>query len=772
MNEEEHHQAVNELCESLSKDLKVNVDAKDYVNALDEIFRFSDPGNESGLISGTSNSSIEEALNRCYLDHSETKEYLLKLINEDIRRAIELFEVLSTQSVHILVGCFENSEASKPLLQELQQRIYFGEDLHVKYLLSVILQLLTKFEYDFNDVSFLVKDLGVRMRESDVKSLALIIFIKLESLYSQRFDEKFLNFIDCLIIEVDADVGNDPLSIIVEVLTELYPALTALCSQVFLGKKLDEMFRTRVVEQNDAQFSKTLLHLLSVACIDETVRNHISENYTSMLEQSLNFEEYKTYSALVLIKTWSFTKLHNVSINQLGGILTESIEKYNEDNGDHVEIGASLEGLAYLSLKTSVKLQLRKNSKFCLNLISLIKNEEKSAQLYGALVIFANLSVFPQDSNSNGNFESKSLRDLKAYSDLKSPGGDEVDNGIESKEDVIEFNDEYLINNELLSYLRTDFSQMSHGSRQQFIRIIYNITRNKDSISECIKQGCTTSVLEYLVEKTETGDMVRILGLRALTRMLIYTNPSLIFNKYSPVNAIPFLFELLPKYGDEAEAEPCYFNEDLLTTTDCYEALLALTNLASSTASDGDDVCKRITTNTKYWTVIENLILDENVLIQRSTLELISNMMSHPMQIAVKFFNFENPQSLRNFNILVKLLQLNDVESQRAVAAIFANVATTLPFVAHELLSQKELIEKSVQVFTEQNDDIELKKRLVILFYSLFDSIPAGEENKYPILTENKKFELSLEAALDSDIKNDEDFAEVIPQMLSRCSAN
>lgn len=91
-------------------------------------------------------------------------------------------------------------------------------------------------------------------------------------------------------------------------------------------------------------------------------------------------------------------------------------------------------------------------------------------------------------------------------------------------------------------------------------------------------------------------------------------------------------------------------------------------------------------------------------------------MMSHPLTIAAKFFNLENPQSLRNFNILVKLLQLSDVESQRAVAAIFANIATTIPLIAKELLTKKELIENAIQVFADQIDDIELRQRLLMLF--------------------------------------------------------
>lgn len=197
-------------------------------------------------------------------------------------------------------------------------------------------------------------------------------------------------------------------------------------------------------------------------------------------------------------------------------------------------------------------------------------------------------------------------------------------------------------------------------------------------------------------------------------------------------------------------------------------ALLALTNLASSETSDGEEVCKRIVSTDDYWSTIENLMLDENVPLQRSTLELISNMMSHPLTIAAKFFNLENPQSLKNFNILVKLLQLSDIESQRAVAAIFANIATTIPLIAKELLTKKELIENAIQVFADQIDDIELRQRLLMLFYGLFEMIPDNSPNEvYPLLQENQQLKKALNMSLERGDLGPE-FSAAIPVILAK----
>lgn len=750
--------AIENLCSQLDKKLKVT-DANEYNDAINEILGPAAPKNNFHTITPE---KIEEVLTRSYQDHFNSRNTLMDLVTSDISQALDTFEKLSPQSVNVLVGCFPSSESTFPLLKELQNRIHYGEDIHVKYLLSIILQLLSRFSYSFEQVGFLVHELCLRTKEPEVKSLMLLIFSQLDKKFHASFNERFLKFMDSLILESEAGVGNDPLSEIVDILTELYPVLTALCSQVLLGKELAEELKKKVLAQDDEDFLKGLLILFSTACIDETVRTHIAENYTSLLETSLTMEQYRLFSALVLIKTWSFTNLQNIDVNSLANILVEGFTNPAVSNTEN--IGICIEGLAYLSLKASVKVYLRYDDELCTKLAELAKSEQFDSTSYGALVILANLSVSPHDSAGNTSFEPKSLRNLKSYSDLKDPNLENKEKDLENKEEVLSFNKKYLLECKTFSTLNSEFSTLSDGSKQQIIRMIYNVTRDRDCIEECIKQGCTTAVLEYLLNKHESQDLIKVLASRALTRMLIFTNPSLVFKKYSPVNAISPLFELLPNPGLKGETSI----DDHITTTDMYEALLALTNLASSDASQGEDVCRRIATTEAYWSVIENLMLDENVLLQRSTLELLSNLMSHPLPIAVKFFNFENPRSLKNFEILVKLLQLQDLESQRAVAAIFANIATTIPFIAQELLKRDELLGKAVDVFEKQLDDAELRQRLIIFFYALAEATTNDDSNEVSLLIGNNSLIRTLEtASCMPDI--DAQFSEMISIIITKC---
>lgn len=771
---------IDSLCAAFDKTLTSTPDVQKYKDAINTIFQLRQKSESGKMPADLTNSEalkdrqkIEEILTRSYQDHSESRVHLSKLIQNDIPFALNLFEILSRSSIHVFVGCFSNKDATIALLNELQIRIHYGEDTHVTYLLSIILQLLNKFKYNFKEVRFLVKELILRISEDEVKSMMLIIFAELQSSFQKDFDKAVVDFMSSLIVEAEIDVGNDPLSIIVKTLSELYPSLTTLCSEIFLTNGLSKLFKKRVFEEQDLQFTKELLRLLSSACIDETMRTYITENYLQLLERSLNVEDVQIYSALVLVKTWSFTKLTCINLKQLSEIFINAIsrrimpkiENVNESAVKLEEVPKvemSVEALAYLSLKASVKIMIRSNESFTEILLTMIKSQKMTHCLYGLLVIMANLSTLPEESNGS----SQSINDLKNYADLKGPGADKVGAEKESKEDILLFNEKYILRTELISFLKREMHNLSPNCKQQVVRVIYNITRSKNFIPQCISQGGTTIILEYLANKQDIGEPIRILGCRALTRMLIFTNPGLIFKKYSALNAIPFLFELLPR-STPVDDNPLH-NDEQIKLTDNYEALLALTNLASSETSDGEEVCKHIVSTKVYWSTIENLMLDENVPLQRSTLELISNMMSHPLTIAAKFFNLENPQSLRNFNILVKLLQLSDVESQRAVAAIFANIATTIPLIAKELLTKKELIENAIQVFADQIDDIELRQRLLMLFFGLFEVIPDNGTNEvYPLLQENQKLKDALNMSLKRGDSGPE-FSAAIPVILAK----
>lgn len=777
--------AIETLCEELDKSATISIDEKSYQEALDEI---KDIIVRKKRVASAQLPEIEKVLIRSYQDYTESKKFLREIIKSNVGKALDLFEMLSLPSIHVLVGIFFDSEETMVLLDELRTRIHYGEDPNIKYLLSIVLQLLSKFTYVFNDFSFLVRDLCLRCREPDVSPMMLLIFTQLNYRYPDEFKVKFLETMDVLIMEAEEDIGDEPLCLIVEILTELYPSLTGLCSEVLLTRGAGKMLKERATsEDSDKNFRSKLLKLLSIACIDETVRVHISEKYIETLETSMQFSEYKVLAALVLIKTWSFLKLKHIDINKLASILVDNfldsavLESEDTETRDtNQTLVYTIEGLAYLTLKVPIKRMLRIHEVFRNEIIKLAKKESgTNPNYFGILIIIANLTALPNDkTNPTNQTHSGSMAQLSMYANMGADTNKLKDNVPDSEEEVKEFQEKYILKKDLLADMKTKFNDMSPGSKQQYMRIVYNMTRVKENISSCVQQGVTTNILEYLVSKQDKGVAVRLLAYRSLTRILISTDPALIFNKYSPLNAIPFLFDLIgtTESGEETqekiELNPLLENDDNIEVLDRYEALLALTNLAATPTSNGEEICKSISNTPKYWNSIVNLMLNENLLIQRSTLELISNLMSHPLPVAAKFFNFSNPQSLRNFNTLVQLIELDDIASQRAIAALFANIVISVPFISEELYEKDVLISRAIRILNDQNDDIELTQRLIIFFYGLFEYAPEKPESqkaKEKNLFKNANLRKALEKSLVNQNVGGE-YKDAIPTMLALMS--
>lgn len=703
------------LSRKLKENTKAEIESSEYIQALDEILACNiDVPLET----------LEKIVIRSIQDHSESRTYFQKICEENPLKILNILKGCNCTVSSVVVDCFSENENTLPLLKGVQQLIKDENNNNVKFIVPLAFQLLGKFNYDFHDVEFLITELPLRMENSDVKLFTLLIFTLLDKKYKERFESKFIDFIDSLIIEVESGLGNHLLLIIVDILTELYSSLTILCSRVFLGAELQQLLRANVAFNDDLAF-KCLL-LLSAGCIDETVRSFISENFVELLVKSYQTEKLRILSALVLVKTWSFSNLKNITIKDLTTLFINTLES---DVDSDMNRDYSIEGLTYLSLKPSVRKLIRSSNDVCMKLVNFVKDASlQGSRKYGVLAILDNLSSFEVEQSP----EKESIRNLRAYSDLKNPKNETEDNK-EKKEDILEFNRDYILDLEVIGVLKNQFD-LTQNCYKEIIRLIFNVVQDKDSISECVKQGGTVVLLDFLINSKKQNSS-HILGCRTLAQILIYTNPQLIFNKYSPLTAIEFLFELIP----DDEVPILEFSQEV-TNKDSYEALLALTNLASM--DDSDSICKCIALNPKYWSKIEACMLDNTIQIQRSVLELLSNLMAHPLHIAAKFFNFDNPKSVKNFNILLRLLELYDIQSQRAVAAIFANIAGSIPFISLELSRQTKLIETAIHVFNEQMSDGDLRQRLLYFFDSITDNI---QEQEKKLLLQSKTLSSSLE---------------------------
>ncbi|SCU80843.1 LAMI_0B03906g1_1 [Lachancea mirantina] len=705
------------------------VDSTSYNNAINRLFEETFPVDFDG----------ETVIREAFQIHGSSQTYLKTKVHKNVSRSVDVFSRYDRSLAFVLVQCFDNETDSLALLRELKGRIRKSEQNYL-FTLSVVLQLLGRFNnYDFVDVKFLVRDLIVRYQNPDIGSMALVIFAKLQERYKQVFNTQFTGCLDALVVESEISGTSDAILTVVKVLTELYAVFTTECTRVFLGQDFQDLLKTRVTQ--DQNLAIVSFKLLASACIDENVRSFIAENYIDVLQESVNVDRFSLLATIVLIKIWNFAKLKTDIIPLLTNNLVTALGREGTDEG------LAIEGLAYMTLMINVKKRLRADSLACSKLLKLLKRKDtESAAKYGVLAIFSNLSVLPSDEKES----QRAVQNLRAYSSLKDPAGQLMKSETEDTESVVLFNKRFILKEQLVKLFDDHFKELSLGSRAQAVRIVYNMIRSNQTIRECTKQGGLWIALKDLKASHDSAHYNRY-SLWIVTRCLTSDDPSVLFSRISPLNAIPYLFFLIPN-GEQATPDQQSDTEQEFNVKATYEALIALTNLAS--LPECDEICRTISSSPLYWSKITNCMIDTNIRIQRSVLELLANLMANSLHVAVKFFNFDNPASVRNFNLLVKLLYLNDIKSQRAVAAIFANIATSVPFIAQDLSQKSNLIDAVCELLESQGDDADLRTRLMTLLSAM---LSANSPQTLIVDERNIRLSNALQAFKNEEMVNSQD---------------
>ena len=219
-----------------------------------------------------------------------------------------------------------------------------------------------------------------------------------------------------------------------------------------MGEEFQTLTRKKISASDELVYR--LLSLLSVACVDETVRAYIADNYADALNDSIKIEKFKVHSSLVLVKTWNFTKLKTVTVEELGSNFTKAL------GGSQLHEELAVEGLAYLTLQSSVKTALLKKDDTLLYLVKRLNSKEiPPTEHYGIMVVLANLSS-PLDESSS---RQRALQGLQAYADLKRPDNLK-DVASPTNEEVLAFNKKYILDLNTLGLLKSGFRDQSSGS--------------------------------------------------------------------------------------------------------------------------------------------------------------------------------------------------------------------------------------------------------------------------------------------------------------------
>lgn len=514
------------------------------------------------------------------------------------------------------------------------------------------------------------------------------------------------------------------------VLETFFPIFPAQIKAVYISNTCKDTILAKIskllpkLHGEDTRMPEQFLKAVSLSCIDEETRKYNMTNFLDLLIAGANLLDPKSIPALsllCLVKLWSFTSIEKKISLQM--VLEKTVNLLRACELGEKYVHYVLEAMSYLSLGATVKQSLRLDEEVCEKLLFILETEKDSSAIYGALVIFLNLSEIKE---TNGDEDAYTVNYLKSVS---LPNGNEV----KDDETAIKlFNEALVENHKLVGTLRgLDLNKESIIT--QSVQIVYNLSQStKKSIErDIVSQGGLTILLKYLsghsaiksgTERTEALSAAegvlatRMRSLRALAIICRSVNPKLLISDFDIKTVVPFLVELLgPEVAEYAsnssEEDPTTALGMSVTPFDRLCGLLALTNLSALQ----EKTLTTILIRRLFDSHLKDLMIDSSIPdIQKAAWELINNLISDPQMLA-KFFNTDNPESMKNLDILVKMLHSRDVGLQVVIAGLLANATLEFGLVSLVILSKKEigakLLEITSSILQKQaaNDDLILR---------------------------------------------------------------
>jgi hypothetical protein len=191
------------------------------------------------------------------------------------------------------------------------------------------------------------------------------------------------------------------------------------------------------------------------------------------------------------------------------------------------------------------------------------------------------------------------------------------------------------------------------------VSIIFSLAKISKIRGEMAQQGAVKLLLHtYSIFPSENITSRRITA-HALALILISTNPTHVFGGSNPLPMTSAIRPLLFLLADDPTVE----HRDLLPV---FESLVALTNLAST-----DDTARNPIIRLAF-SEIEELLLSNNKMVIRATVELICNLMQAPTCVS-KYVDGSKKASHR-MHILLALADSDDFETRRAAGGALASL--------------------------------------------------------------------------------------------------
>lgn len=371
---------------------------------------------------------------------------------------------------------------------------------------------------------------------------------------------------------------------------------------------------------------------------------------------------------------------------------------------DDKENQHSVEGLAYATIQPTVKEEVAHNQKLLESLVTILSDAPpKSPVTYGVLSVFLNITRY-QPARSE---EEKKMHQLKAYANaggkLATPNPLNDDAHVSARCKAV-----FAAN--LVPVLVSHSRNGSVASLSIIISLIYALSVTTSIRGQLAQQGAVNLLVAAWTALPEAETPARRTAAQALARILISTDPALVFGgtRARPQNSAirPLLSILSP--------DPAAETRDLLPG---FESLMALTNLAST----DDDT--RVTIIRTAWSEIEEQLLSSNNMVSKAAVELVCNLVQCPE--GVQLYADGTPQAKNRLHIMLALADAEDDGTRSAAGGALASLTAYEP-VVEAVLNRERGVQVVLGLCAEEDED--LRHRGVFVLYNLVSC--DGEKGK------------------------------------------
>jgi hypothetical protein len=491
-----------------------------------------------------------------------------------------------------------------------------------------------------------------------------------------------------------AELGENDVLIAVSFLTALFQVDWQSASSIFRQNAVFDSIIDLIDLSPSTNISHELASLLSQACAHKSCRDTISSSphCRRWLEQGARQTTdtaFRSSAAVALIK---LSRGYAADSRDIPG--GDSQPQTSTNDSDLIllmtelvvkeEVSSSttdaIEGLAYMSTEPQVKENLSTDTPFLVRLFDRVPRPKKStiappsslsntSQMYGIVVIISNICAYrPRLSQ-----EQAQIAKLRSMSKAKSATSG---NFGDAKEDLLE-TDEYVrercrrmvragVVDALSALVRvTD----SRGVFAHVGKALLSLAEDKDNRGKILQSGGSralvtiirTSLSSSSSPVSQVDDSI-LEPIQALAKLAITASPVQVFgpDEGPSLDAIRPLSLML-----------VHPSSNLLQQ---FEALMALTNLSSSSPNAASHVAKADGLMNK----VELFLLEDHELVRRAAMELICNLIAGSDEVYDKYGGqAEKASSKSKLQVLVALSDVEDGATRLAASGALATITSS-----------------------------------------------------------------------------------------------